>query len=355
MLHEYIGNLHVHTTYSDGSGSHDQVALAAIRGGLDFVVVTDHNLWVDGIDGYRYADGRQVLLLAGEEVHDQTRQPQKNHLLIYEAHDELTPFGSHPKRLIDQVNRANGLSFIAHPVDPASPIFHEPDLSWVDWDIDGYTGLELWNFMSEFKARLTSWPVALYYAYNPNMAADGPFKATLKRWDALLADGKRVVVIGGADAHAFPVRLGPLKRVIFPYEFLFRAVNTHVLTSDPLTGDSEVDRRRLFHSIAHGRCFVGYDLPASTQGFRFSAQSDSGAAIMGDAVRARYGATLQIRVPMRTEIHLLRDGEPIRTWSNSDAAIQVVSEPGAYRVEVYIGYRGKRRGWIFSNPIYVLE
>ena len=29
--------------------------------------------------------------------------------------------------------------------------------------------------------------------------------------------------------------------------------------------------------------------------------------------------------------------------------------PGAYRVEVWQDYKGKERGWIFSNPIYVEE
>jgi hypothetical protein len=29
--------------------------------------------------------------------------------------------------------------------------------------------------------------------------------------------------------------------------------------------------------------------------------------------------------------------------------------PGAYRVEAYIDYLGLKRGWIFSNPIYIRE
>ncbi len=29
------------------------------------------------------------------------------------------------------------------------------------------------------------------------------------------------------------------------------------------------------------------------------------------------------------------------------------TEPGVYRVEAYIRYKGRRRGWIFSNPIYI--
>ncbi|MHB1120566.1 MAG: hypothetical protein ACYC11_10945, partial [Bellilinea sp.] len=31
----------------------------------------------------------------------------------------------------------------------------------------------------------------------------------------------------------------------------------------------------------------------------------------------------------------------------------ITKEPGVYRVESYIRYLGKLRGWIFSNPIYL--
>ncbi|MEJ2562258.1 MAG: PHP domain-containing protein, partial [Anaerolineales bacterium] len=73
MLHEYAGNMHNHSIYSDGHGSHVEIARAAIQAGLDFIVVTDHNVWVDGMDGYRYLGKDRVLLLTGEEIHDQVR------------------------------------------------------------------------------------------------------------------------------------------------------------------------------------------------------------------------------------------------------------------------------------------
>ena len=124
MTYEYVGNLHVHTPYSDGHGSHDEIALAAIHAELDFVVVTDHNIWVDGMDGYRYLDSRRVLLLTGEELHDRTRVPQKNHLLAYEARCDLAPYANDPQRLIDTIQNEGGLSFIAHPIDPDAKRFN---------------------------------------------------------------------------------------------------------------------------------------------------------------------------------------------------------------------------------------
>ncbi|NIS82061.1 MAG: hypothetical protein GTO14_18060 [Anaerolineales bacterium] len=355
MIYEYAGNPHVHSTYSDGHKTHDEIAYAAIQAGLDFVVVTDHNVWVDGMDGYRFLGKNRVLLLTGEEIHDQARDPQKNHMLVFEAHQELAPLAQEPQELIQAVKSVGGYTFIAHPTDPAALEFGEDDLSWVDWEIEGYTGLELWNYMSEFKSHLSSLPVALYYAYNPTRSAAGPFPDVLERWDNLLSAGSRIVAIGGADAHGAPHRRGPLKREILPYEFLFRGVNTHVLTSEPLSGDLDVDRRRLFHSISHGRCFVGFDLPASTRGFRFSAQGDRGQVLMGESIKTRFGVTLQIKLPQRAYIRLIRNGEVIETWDFSENAVCTVTTPGAYRAEAHIEYKGRRCGWIFSNPIYVAQ
>jgi hypothetical protein len=31
----------------------------------------------------------------------------------------------------------------------------------------------------------------------------------------------------------------------------------------------------------------------------------------------------------------------------------ITAEPGVYRIEAYRRYLSKRRGWIYSNPIYV--
>jgi hypothetical protein len=345
----------MHTPYSDGFLFHDEIALAAIRAGLDFVVTTDHNIYVGGLDGYRSVGERRVLLLVGEEVHDQTRDPQKNHMLIFEAQAELSPYAPSPQELIEQANEREALTFIAHPVDPEAPAFNEPDLSWTAWDVNGYAGIELWNFMSEFKSLLSSFPKALYYAFNPSRIAAGPFSAAISKWDSLLASGRRVVAIGGADAHAFPSNVGPIKRTLFPYEFHFQTVNTHILTERPLNGDVEIDRQRIFNAIRRGHCFVGYDLPARTEGFRFGAVGEDGPLMMGDQVRTRFGVTLQVKLPTAAQARLIRNGHEIKRWENCTTAVYTATDPGAYRIEAYLHYKGRLRGWIFSNPIYIID
>lgn len=354
-MQELVINLHMHTTYSDGHGNHAAIAQAALKTGLDAVIVTDHNVWVNGPDGYYRDDQRRTLLLVGEEIHDQTRDPQKNHLLVIGAGRELANQAHDLDQLLQTIRKSGGLSFLAHPIDPPAPAFGEPDISWVDWGISDFTGIELWNAMSEFKGLLKSKLHAIFYAYNPKMVARGPYKETLQKWDELMAEGRQVVAIGGSDAHAFPARLGPLRRQLFPYEFHFQAVNTHIWVEQPLNGDLVDDRRIIIEALRQGHAFIGYDLPASTRGFRFSAQGKSGSAWMGDQIPVKDGVTLQIRLPRRAECHLIKDGKVIRTWQRRETCTHITTIPGVYRVEVYLHYMGSRRGWIYSNPIYVKE
>jgi hypothetical protein len=152
-----------------------------------------------------------------------------------------------------------------------------------------------------------------------------------------------------------PVRKGPFRRVILPYEFLFRAVNTHVLTKEPLLGDAESDRRRLFHAIKNGRCFTANGLPANPRGFRYTAQGDGELASMGDTLRAEYGVTLQVKLPEKAHVTLIRHGERVQEWRDCENAVHTVTRPGAYRVEAHLPYAGELRGWVYSNPIYVRD
>ena len=354
-MNELVINLHMHTRYSDGHGSHRDIARAAMQAGLDAVIVTDHNVLVDGPEDYYSEGNKKVLLLVGEEIHDQARLPQKSHLLVFGANRELATQAYDPQMLLNSVRKAGGLAFIAHPYDPEAPAVGETDISWVDWQTQGYTGIELWNAFSEFKSLLKSKLHAIYYAYNPEMIAHGPFSQTLQKWDELLATGKRVVAIGGSDAHAIPASMGPLHRILFPYEFHFRAVNTHLYVPSPLSGDPQVDREMIYEALARGRGFVGYDLPASTRGFRFTASGIDGTAWMGDEISIKNGITILIRLPIAAECRLIHDGETRKVWEKRETCTYITTDPGIYRVEAYIEHRGRRRGWIFSNPIYVKE
>ncbi|MFN8472053.1 MAG: CehA/McbA family metallohydrolase [Anaerolineae bacterium] len=345
---EYVGVIHAHTTASDGRASFPEIIRAARRARIDFLVTTDHNCLPRHEAGYR--DG--VLLVVGQEIHDVERQPQCNHLLCLGVTEDLTSLAESPQALIDAVNRQNGLAFIAHPVEFAPPFTDEPAIPWVDWDIQGFHGIELWNYMSEFKAHATSLRRGLRLTYWPTSVMVGPFRETLELWDRLLQT-QRTVAIGGPDAHGWELRRGPLKAVILPYPFLFRAVRTHVLLEREFVGDFAADRDAVLRAVRAGHLFIGYDAIGNTRGFEFAAyRVRTRVAEMGDAIGLEKKLRLRIRSPRRADLRLVHNGQVIRRtrgWSlNHD-----VVEPGVYRVEAYRRHLRHARGWVFTNPIYV--
>lgn len=114
-MEELIVALHMHTVYSDGNGTHAELARAGLKAGVDALIITDHNVLVQDMEGYLQQGKKRLLTLVGEEVHDQTRVPGGNHLLIFGHNRELARFAPKPQQLIDQVRASNALSFIAHP------------------------------------------------------------------------------------------------------------------------------------------------------------------------------------------------------------------------------------------------
>jgi hypothetical protein len=351
---EIVINLHTHTRYSDGFGTHADIAHAGIRAGLDAVIVTDHNVYVEGVERYYTEGEKRVLLLVGEEVHDQARIPQKNHLLVFGTNKEMACFADDLPRLTKAIQKEGGLSFVAHPTDPAAPAVDQEDLSWEDWQVGDLNGIELWNHFSEYKGLLKSKLHAVYYGFFPSLIARGPFSQTLRKWDELLASGRRLMAVGGSDAHALHFHIGPFQKVIFPYEFHFRSVNTHLLLEKPLTGEVSLDRRMIYEAMRKGKGFVANDMPASAKGFTFTAHGFGMKVGMGEEISAEKGVTMQIHLPRAADCRLICNGKMVQSWQKKELCTYITTDPGTYRVEAFIDHLGRTVGWIFSNPIFIL-
>jgi len=371
--YEYFGNIHMHTVHSDGDGTFEDLLAGARQAGLDFVYVTDHNVLVrDQEEGYR--DG--ILTMVGQEVHDEALVPSRNHLLCLGVDRDVTEHAADPQALIDAATEQDALTFLAHPVEVWTDM--APDhYEWERWDVTGYTGIEIWNYMSVFRGFVTSKLRAVRMVYAPHRFTVGPLPEMLQKWDELTQE-RAVVALGGTDVHANIYTMGPLKRCFLPYLHCAQALNTHILTAESMLGpepaalstDRQLERCHHDHRLAldalrAGHCWIGYDLAGSTKGFRFCAwqgkanvQSDPTSqpdAIMGDtlAIPSQGETTyFQVDVPAEAEIRLVHNGKTVVSvlgYSLNYAS----SEPGVYRVEVWRRRWGKQRGWIFSNPIYI--
>lgn len=346
---EIVGNIHIHTRYSDGSGTHEEIAGAAERAGLDFIITTDHNVFVPDKEG-RYG---RVLVLVGEEINE-PQPPKANHLLCFRISEELRDFAGDAQALIDEVRRQGGFCFPAHPLERPSPLIGEPAFNWNHWDADGYAGICLWNYMSEFKSYLTSVPRALLSVFFPEIVIRGPFPEALQKYDAMLARGRRLRIIGGSDAHANRYALGPIPLVVFPYERLFRTVNLHVLLRRPLGGNFLDDREAVYEAIEAGRSFIGYHRLGNPRGFQFFAANGETRATYGEAIAASGEVTLEAHSPLPARLRLIRHGEVIAEARGTYLRYRT-SRPGAYRLEAWRWGWGRWRGWVFTNPIFLTE
>jgi len=347
--HEYSGSIHLHTTASDGALAPQEVARIASQAGLDFLIVTDHNVLTPAVEGW-YGE---VLLLVGEEVHDTTRAPEASHYLAFGIHSHIPAEGASAQQVINQVSTQGGFGFIAHPFEHSPPFTGEPELLWVDWEVTGHAGLEIWNYMSEFKSYLCNLRRTLFLIFWPQWAIRGPFPETLAKWDELLSR-RKTAAIAGTDAHGNTYSIGPLRRAVLPYEHCFRAVRTHIFTSQPLSGVLDRDRRLVYRALREGRAFVAYDAIGNATGLSFEARSGASMCGMGEDVRLSGEVTLEVSSPLRAELRLLRNGQTVAQTEGTGLRY-TTGESGVYRVEAHRRHLGRRRGWVFTNPIYVLD
>ncbi len=344
---EYIGAIHMHSTFSDGTGEVQDIAKYADEIGLDFIILTDHNTLRALKEGYEKWYGN-TLLLVGCEIND---KENKNHYLAFgidEAFTTRTP----AKKYVAKVKELGGIGFLAHPHEKRKHKDH-PAYPWTEWDTEDFTGIEIWNHMSEWIENLTE--ENKYRSFlHPLRTITAPPKETLKVWDEL-NQTRKVIAIGGIDAHAHKYNLvGFLEVEIFPYKVLFKSIRTHILLDKSIAKNKsqkeiEAAKWQIYNALKEGRCFVANDYVAESKGFRFYAELNGKKYQMGDTVPESKNVKLKVFLPGKdAEIKLIRNGRIIGTNKGIDAEF-VINKKGAYRIEAFF----ENRAWIFSNHIRV--
>lgn len=346
-MYEYRGNMHMHSTFSDGSLDIEDIAARASQVGLDFIIITDHYT-LEGL--YQHKEGYQqgVLVLIGMEAN-----ASKNHYLGLDINGEIDNNDENPQEVIDEVNRQGGIGIIAHPFEKGSPIFADGvNYPWTDWSVQNFGGIEIWNFTSQWKEHVTSIPKGLVLLVYPHRALLGPCPQAMAKLDQYQGQGQKIIAVGGSDAHGFKMKVGSLNVTVSPYESSFRCINIHVLSPSPLKGEVSTDRLKIYNAIRQGRLWVGYDYFINSQGFRFFVQQGEKSWQMGDSVPFSPGLTGWVLTPKLAQVKLLRNGKIIRTSRGRKHAFYDM-RPGVYRVESYHRNLFGYRPWIFSNSIWI--
>jgi len=247
----YPGALHMHTLYSDGTGTVEHLARSARDAGLRWIVITDH----DTLEGKPFEGWLDdVLVIVGHEI-----TPDRNHFLALNV-DEVIPNTLAPQDFVDAVYDRGGFGIIAHPDERVANDFKDI-YRWDDWQIDGPrqrdgrpVGIELWNVMSDWGEQLTKRNKELLFFF-PQMGLTGPTHATLAWWDRLNVAGKRTFGVGGVDAHAFKKRAPWGEVEVFSYTWIFGTLTNYLLLREPLACDSRVATHQVYGALAEGRLY----------------------------------------------------------------------------------------------------
>lgn len=341
-MFDYSGCLHIHTTYSDGSSDIESVIETAKKAGLDYIIITDHDTLKAREDGYEgYHNG--VLVIVGYEL----SPPDRNHFLVMGTDSVIE--NKNPEVFIDKVRDAGGVGIIAHPDHIGIPKIKLSKIIWSRWDLDGYTGVSVWDLMTDIQLKLKSVPTAIPGIFNPVLYITGPRKKSLTRWDKLNRI-RRVVGVCELDNHGVIVGKKPFTYEIFPNRFAFKTLRNHIHLEKALTGDSSRDIDRVLNAISHGKLHIGFDYFYDTGGFDFYCKSGGKTIKMGSRNSFDENTTAYVDLPKRGHIKILRDGEEIfRLFSRSFRF--TITDSGVYRVEVYKETPYGLRPWIYSNPI----
>ncbi len=162
----FRGQLHAHTTNSDGAQSPAAVVAAYKKAGYDFVAITDHNYNTPdpGVPG--------ILFVPGVE---------NDHTCLHENRINATtaaPGARLPQDVIDQARAEGSFVQINHPDWPGS---YPANPCWSDkalLDVSGYDAVETWNSSND--------------ASNQNAE---------RRVDMLLSNGRRTNITAVDDCH----------------------------------------------------------------------------------------------------------------------------------------------------------
>jgi len=336
-MHEYVGAIHLHSCYSDGSGTLREIADAAGRAGLDYVVLTDHDTLVPRDDRWQgWRDG--VLLVAGVEISCRDR----SHVVVMGGRDVAGLRWKPLRRVLFDLANQGAAAFVAHahPAHIMGISLKAGEL--LDWEIPGFTGVELWSFMHDICDGLTPWRLPSFI-YTWKRYIRGPHPDTMAHWDRI-TQVRRFVAVGSLDNHAIAIPV--LGKRFLPYEEGFRTLRTHVLC-DELPGRPD-DADRLIAALCQGRCFLALDLAADARGFRFEADLGGETLHMGDERTWRGPAALAVRSPREADLVVLRNGEPVAR-ATGEALAHTADQPGVYRAEG----RLEGRPWVYTNPIYL--
>jgi len=179
------GDLHTHTTLSDGRCAPAEILVAALQGRLDFIAVTDHNCVEGSLAARKAARALRLNLpvIPGQET--QLFAARSTHIVVLGLTEMMPPTISLAE-LFKRVRRKGGLTILGHP-------------------LRGVNGGEGYEFQKRLLARFST------LGFDALEAVEGAFESAYAGWEKR----NRVPnVVATSDNHAGSFFV-PIRTILF--------------------------------------------------------------------------------------------------------------------------------------------
>lgn len=344
MKHLYPGALHIHTLYSDGTGTIKEITAAAKKAGLKWIIITDHNN-LTGLKNNEEGWYDGVAVLIGEEI----SPDDSDHYLALGIKEEINPDIGY-ENYIAEVNRQGGIGFIAHPDESENRKNDLRPLRWTNWDVKNYTGIEIWNYLSDLVDNYDTKKAVSWY-FNRNKMLSGPTINTLAWWDKVNNIDKIVPAVAGVDVHALNYNFKGVNLKIFPYLSSLKTVSNIIFTDEQLSEDFRKAKKQILYALKKGNNIIENRIWDKKDVYpEFYIKNSTGKAFSGETIKLDTNTRAVINISKKAKIRLIHNGEVLSETISTSLVVESL-KPGKYRLEAYF----KDRPWIFSNPVWVIE
>ncbi len=397
----YAGVIHIHTTYSDGSATYEEIADIADSMGLDFVIPTDHNT-VQPLRDYPNGVQGKTLVIPSVEISTNNSQ---GHFIVIGDSIPLVPRNGitsgevfihslekgnlvylahvyHPRKKLDWDNWRLGNSIRYAESDTFHTVMHSnlnflshfyrftKVRNWENWDIGNFNGFEFYNFDEHWRDNISlRYCNRIFGVLIMSRFRDDTFNYILtfpeKEMNMFdqLSLRRKVVGIGSLDAHS-KLKITKKHFLRYPaYDDMFKLVQTYIVTRERFNGTYDHDKKLILHALRDGNTFVGFAGLQNPTGFHMTVSTEDTLVTMGESILLEDTVDLNIRIPSKNSImiQLIKNGLIVEERRNENEIDVRLNDPGIYRVQVFqlrtmLPFGQKRMlPWILTNPIYVYK
>lgn len=338
---KYLGAIHIHTRFSDGTGDVDSISNAAKKAGLSWIIITDHNSF-DIKEGFYNG----VCVIKGEEL----SPPTENHYLALGI-DKFLEYSENPEQNVQNVRAQGGFGIVAHPDESLQRKNNAAPIRWHDKSVVG-DGIEIWNWFSDWADNYDDtniFKIAYSYVFRENLIK-GAHLETLKWWDEVNKNSEKIIpAVGGVDAHALKVRDYFVPVTIFPYKYCFETTQNLLSFDEPLPIDFSSRKTKILDAIRNGKnIIINGKSKINPLDITIKIYNTNSVFNCGETLYKDENTFLTIDLPKRLNVKIILDGEIVFNQKTKNFSYKV-ENAGKYRVEVFDG----KKPCIYSNPIQV--